>query len=556
MKRIQSLRDTYAQKALSQIPRILGNMDRNMFSPTYGCMHRDYWFYKTSDFPDGVRQFAVHALAIVYKYELPHSIYYGNERIKEWAIAGLEFLTKIQHTDGSFDEFYPYQRGWAGPTAYITYSAIESLELLHEDVAPETRDRILSMIHNAANFIINFQQKDESIANHHAIACLAVWCAYELFDTQQLKKGYRELWEGFLRFQTNEGWATEADGIDPGYLTATISFLAKLYHKNRDPEIFHILQQSIEICSYFVYPDGFYGGSIGSRDTMHFYPHGFELMSKTIPVSGAVAEVMLKSLSEGKLVPPDIMSDRYVAFRVPEYLLAYLDYVPDSSELPDIPYMREPFMKFFTESKIYVKNTSHYYQIANLAKGGVIKIFDKKEGKLIYNDCGLIGWLDSGGLITSQWTDYNRNIKSGENGWEIDGRLYMVPSMAVFDLVKSLIFRSTLLLAKFSTRFSHFLSRMIRKKLMISCKEVPITYKRSVSFNEKEIIIKNKIELEKPLKIKTLSIGGEFTVRYVPQSRFFQPYELHIDARILTKDELAELNTKRTEEFVKVVKIG
>ena len=39
----ESLRDVYAKKSLSQIPRMLGNMDRNRFSPTYGCFHRDFW---------------------------------------------------------------------------------------------------------------------------------------------------------------------------------------------------------------------------------------------------------------------------------------------------------------------------------------------------------------------------------------------------------------------------------------------------------------------------------------------------------------------------------
>ena len=32
-------RHTYACKAISQIPRLLGNQDRNPFSPTYGCFH-------------------------------------------------------------------------------------------------------------------------------------------------------------------------------------------------------------------------------------------------------------------------------------------------------------------------------------------------------------------------------------------------------------------------------------------------------------------------------------------------------------------------------------
>ena len=109
------LRDVYAQKALSQIPRILSNQDRTPSSPTYGCLHRDYWLDKTSDFPDAVRQFAVHALALVYKYEMPGNIYYRSPKVRDWTVAALDFWASIQHSDGSFDEFYPYERGWVGP---------------------------------------------------------------------------------------------------------------------------------------------------------------------------------------------------------------------------------------------------------------------------------------------------------------------------------------------------------------------------------------------------------------------------------------------------------
>ena len=74
-------RKVYLDKSLSQIPRILSLMDRSVFSPTYGCCHRDYWLYKTSDFPDAVRQFGLHALSIVYSYKLEDNPYYKNQNI-------------------------------------------------------------------------------------------------------------------------------------------------------------------------------------------------------------------------------------------------------------------------------------------------------------------------------------------------------------------------------------------------------------------------------------------------------------------------------------------
>ena len=214
-----TLRDYYANKSISQIPRILSNMDRNPFSPSYGCCHRDYWLYKTSDFPDAVRQFGIHALALVNTHQFPGNIYFKKKKILDWVIAGLNFWSSIQHKDGSFDEFYPNERGWVGPTAFTTFTSIESLNLIKNDVSKKFFDKIKKTILISSNFISRGETEEDHLANHHAMACLAVWKAYKLIGDQQLYDGYKKLWSGFLSYNnSNEGWSKEYDGIDPGYL--------------------------------------------------------------------------------------------------------------------------------------------------------------------------------------------------------------------------------------------------------------------------------------------------------------------------------------------------
>lgn len=545
--------NTYAQKALSQVPRILGNMDRNPFSPTYGCMHRDYWFYKTSDFPDAVRQYAVHALALLYKHKFPGNIYYGNKKIRDWAVAGLEFWTKIQHGDGSFDEFYPYQRGWA-PTAFVTYTTIESLKLLDGEMPELIYSSIAKAIRKAAYLIASTESEEDLLGNHHAIACLAVWKAYELLSDPKLKESYSRQWNAFLRVHTEEGWAMEQDGIDPGYLTATISSLAKIYQTEPDPEILEVIRQCIEMCSYFVYPNGFFGGSMGSRNTMHFYPHGFELMAAEIPLAGPIAEKMLQALSEDKLVPPEIISDRYLVFRVPEFLLSYIDYTPRPSSLPELPYERKPFVTFFPKSKIYVKNTDAYYAVANLAKGGVIKVFDKTNGgKPVLNDSGWIGSLENGKVFSNQWIDNNFQIETSSNKWEVSGKFTWVISSDVFTLPKNLIFRFILLLVGWSPKLSKMFQDKIRKKLMLGQQPAPVSFKRSVVFNDQNIKVNDSITIEESLKIVRLSFGDDFSIRYVPQSRYFESQELETGGQLLTDSEIKELDDSREKKLERVI---
>ena len=549
-----SLRDIYAQKAISQIPRLLGNQDRNPFSPTYGCFHRDYWLDKTSDFPDAVRQFGVQALALVYKHDFPGNIYKGQPKILDWAIAGLDFWAHIQHKDGSFDEFYPYERGWVGPTAFTTYTAIEAYRLLQDEIRLDIAERVFETVRRAARFIAAGESEEDHLANHHAMACLAVWKAYELLGDPGLKRGFERLWEGFLCYHNSEeGWSREYDGMDPGYLSATVSFLAKIYQSNPDPAIFEVLRQSVEFCSYFVYPNGFYAGSVGSRNTLHFYPHGFEILAGEIPLAAAVAERMLQALAEGKLVPPEIMSDRYVFYRVPEFLQAYLDYSPRPAELPPLPYERDVFTRYLPQARIFVANRRQYYIVANLAKGGVVKVFDRQSRRLLLNDCGLIGRLEDGRVVSSQWIDPDYQCQSDDDGWEVSGHLHAVPSNKLFTPLKSLVFRGTLVALGWSPAFSHLLKGQIRRTLILGQRPVPVRFHRRLRLDSEQLTLSDEIRLEGDVRFASLSAGDEFFVRYVPQSRYFQAQELDVSGFGVDAQVLSELHrTRRLSLIVEV----
>jgi hypothetical protein len=536
-------RDTYARVALAQVSRILGNMDRNPHSPTYGCCHRDFWLDKTTDFPDAVRQFGVHALALVYKHDFPGNIYYRKEKVRDWAIAGLLYWTSIQHSDGSFDEFYPNERGWVGPTAFTTFSSIESFFLLRSEFPESVAQKLLAAIVRATHFIMEGESEEDHLANHHAMACLTVWKAYKLLGGQELLEGYNRLWSGFLNYHNaDEGWSREYDGIDPGYLSATVSFLAKVYQDNHDREILGVCLKSIETCSYFVYPNGFYAGSMGSRNTLHFYPHGFEVFSKEVPMAAAVAEKMLFSLAHGKLVPPEIMSDRYLGYRVPEFLQSYLDYGGREEILELVPYEFSTLYRYLPVAKIWIRANGASDVVANLAKGGVVKVFDKPSGDLTCNDCGFIGKLDSGAVITSHWVNPAYEIKIFENGFEVGGAFNMVPSNKIFTVPKFIVFRLMLLLFGWRTSWAHRIKGWIRKVLMLGNRPVALRFRREVRMANAAIIIFDEIINEGRVMVSEMSLGGEFSVRYVPQSRYFQSQELEVEGYVFGSADLMQLN--------------
>ena len=536
-----NLRDAYAKASVSQIPRILTNMDRNPLSKTFGCLHRDYWMDKTSDFPDAVRQYGVHALALVYKHDLPGNTYQGQPRIRDWAIAGMSYWASVQHGDGSFDEFYPYERGWGGPTAFSSYAVAESLLLLGEEAPGPKRTRIQEALMKAAGFLVRGESEGDSLANHHAMACLALAKIQSVTGNKELGEGVNRAIDTFLTYHSpGEGWSREYDGADPGYQSATVSFLAKLDSIRPDPRVRAALEKSVEFCSYFVYPDGSYGGNVGSRNTAHFYTAGFELLAESVPLAAAIAEKALEGLSRNRLVPPEVMADRYHVDRVAEYLEAYLAYRRPSERLP-LPCEKKDINRYFPEAKVSVISTERLYIVANLAKGGVTKVYNRQSCSPLLSDSGVVAQLRSSGSVTSQWIGSDYVPRHGQSGWSVTGSLHRLPKNRLFTPLSNILFRAVLISCGWLPGAAHFIKRCIRRMLIVGERPTGWSFERRLTIDDQGVTLTTTLKAGRRDEISSVMIGGDPCLRYVPQSRYFQPHELHSDPYHLEDNDLARI---------------
>lgn len=541
-------RDVYAQKALCQMPRLLSMQDRNRFSPTYGCMNREFWLCRSTDFPNSIAQFGVHALALAYAHEMPNNPYYRHPKILEWTVAGMEYWTRIQHRDGSFDEFYPNERGWAGPTGFLLYTMCDSYRRLGDEIPATLREPLMKAIHKAGLFLAG---TDESgvLANHHAMALLPMYEAYLLTGDSRIERSFKVKLDEFFSYCHDEGWCLEYDGADPGYLSATISFMSKLRLHYQDERFMPFFEKAVEFSSYFVYPNGHFAGTAGSRQTLHFYPHGYELLSSEIPLAAAVAERMLRGLNEGALVPPEIQEERYFVYRIPELMLSYIDCGQRPETLPSLPYEREPFQTYFPEAKIWIDKRPESYTLVNAAKGGVVKHFDLSDGRIKVNNCGLWGRLRRGALFTSQWIDPEHRIEVGENRIVIEGRCHKVPAK-IFNPWTFIAFRLTVLLLGWHGGLAYRLKGWIRNLLMLGAKPTPVRFKRVITLERDMLTVETLTLLDSGGRVGSLQCGDEFPARYVPQSRYFQPQELDVRGQSHSVEEIAMLNGERQLLFI------
>jgi len=71
---------------------------------------------------------------------------------------------------------------------------------------------------------------------------------------------------------------------------------------------------------------------------------------------------------------------------------------------------------------------------------------------------------------------------------------------------------------------------------------VPVRFRRRIRFDGGELLVEDVIAPEKGVRFRSLSVGGEFFVRYVPQSRYFQLHELDIFEQRLEPDAVERLN--------------
>lgn len=549
----ESLRHVYAGKALSQLPRLLTLQDRNPFSPTYGCFKRTYWLDKAVDFPDALPQFGVLSLALAYSCSMPGNIYCGQAKIRDWILAGMRYWTQIQHRDGSFDEFYPNEHGWTGPTGFLLYAMLKSYLLLEErgGFPAEFRDPFFAACHKAAAHIIAWDEHGV-LANHHAMAVLPVFYAYHVMGGDDLHAGYEKKLREFLSHCSPEGWSLEYDGADIGYLSATVSFLAKVWKLNHDPRLFAVMAKAVEFLSHFVYPNGFFAGSMGSRNTLHFYSHGCELLAPHMPLAGRVADAMLMSLRDGKIVPAEIMDDRYFLYRIPEHLESFVDY-GERRASAKLPYEGDDFRRVFPLGRFYVEKKGNVYLVANAAKGGVLKVFRTDTGEQLLSDGGIIGATDRGMVLTSQWIDPQSAFVPREDGFSVSGVLHTVPAHKTFTPATFILFRVVLLLLGWHTGMAYRIKGLIRRLLMLKSGGSGVRFSRDVTFAGSALRIIDVLEITDGTAFSRLQIGDAFFVRYVPQSRYFQSDEFRAHGHCCAPEQIAALNRTRSFRCERVV---
>ncbi len=506
--------NSYQQIALDALPRLLNVLDRNSQSPTFGCFDRSYWLHRKSDFPQSTAQMSMRSLALFYKTPFPGNFLARNPTALSWIEAALRYTLSIQHKDGSFDEWYPNERGWAGPTGYVAHAIVETMELLQEELPKALQAKTKQALKRAAHHLLRRDEK-EILANHYAIAILPILeIGHLLNDKEILDRGAKAL-EFFKTLVSSEGWSLEYDGCDIGYNLGTLDFLADLHKRTKNSYLLEYAKKSFSFLSHFAYPDGTWAGSLGSRHTSHSYPFALEYWSKLLPEARPLLNHQRQSIIMGKAILPSHQEDHYLHYRLADYLKAAASYYPENLQNYFLPYENPNFSSAsFPEAGLHLEATENHLLWIAYKRGGVFRLHERKGGKLLAINGGVQIMQSNGKLLSSLWQN-----KKGESPWRIQAPLQPIFSKR-FTPASFLLFRLACA-AMFFPWAAYWFKWVIRKNLITHQKLPASSFKREVILTKEKLEVKDQIDWKERTAWEKLSWGGEFHTRYVPQGQYF-----------------------------------
>lgn len=117
----------FKDKVYRHIKRIMGFIDTDIASPTFGCCDRNYWHYKIIDYYNARYQELSLILAFFYKDK--DSYLYKNENLLKLIKGIIDFWIKNLNKNGSVNEVYPFEQSFCA-TSFGAYIITEVLELL------------------------------------------------------------------------------------------------------------------------------------------------------------------------------------------------------------------------------------------------------------------------------------------------------------------------------------------------------------------------------------------------------------------------------------------
>jgi hypothetical protein len=536
---------------------LLSEQNRDPYTLTYGCFDRRYWGWKLVDYPEATFQRNVYPLAWLLRYtegtileEPENRGPRRSEVLTEAVQAGLSFAARIQHRDGSFDQAFPQEHSF-GATAFLLSPLLQAYYVVRDVCSPSFCASMETCLHRAADFLFCHDETHGHIANHLAGAALSLLESAIFLGKSRYEQRAFELLERILTHQSAEGWFLEYEGADPGYQTLCLYYLAQVYRLQPDVNLQDALKKAISFLSHFVHPDGTFGGEYGSRRTAVFYPGGLALLSREFPLAHSVIRFMLGAIAEGRTVTLQDVDMGNFAPLLSNYVTVLDADLPSCSEsAPLLPWEMDDASQDFPEAGLYIRNTRRYYAVFGASNGGVLKVFDREQRALIWNDCGYVGQTGNGVYVTTQMTVRERPCRVAPTEIEIQTSFYQMlrsvptPLQYIFLRILNLTLMRSVLLG-------NWLKGVLVDMLISGKRTVPLSLTRIVHFEVDQVVVRDALRIGARLGLEWLEFGRPFVAIHMASARYFEGFRSAMgDAHQVDVEELLAVGELESQVMI------
>ena len=493
------------------IPRILSQQDRDPSSSTYGSFDRNFWQYKIRDFSSAILQQSSLSLALLYSQSFPGNSYYKNSCLKQWSIAALNFLEKIQLSDGSFNEYYPNEHSFPA-TSFNLFAGTKTYQLLKLN-----QSQLLKAFLKSAHWLEH--HRETQALNQEAATFPGLSQLYQLTQEKWLKKLFRKKIDWFLQQQNPEGWFREYGGLDAGYLSTTLEFLVEYWQQNPDKKIWQAIEKIVQVLQYLIHPDGTIGGQYTSRHTTYLCLGGLAKISQKLPLAQAILQKTIAS-------PTPFwqnLDDRYLTHNLLYSLITVQINLPKNNEKSKLPCEKD-HQNDLDQAGIFTKKTKKYFCVIGTKKGGVIYIWKNNKPHFIHPGWEII-LLGKKIAVTNWLQDWQVTLIEKPDSLSL---LIIGPAIQVQPKKPSLL--SHFLLRISSLLLQNKLIPLLKNQLIFPIKKSPINFQRRVDLYQNKIQINDQLTSDSVIMEKVYP-ASNFSKRHIASSNFNQS----LDQLALTK---------------------
>lgn len=507
----KKLTNPFFAAAVREVPRLLGQIDRNPQSPTYGSCDRAFWLYRTNDISSMRYQEAALTLAFLYTTPFEGNVYHHDERVRSWANAAIRFACSRQHANGSFDEWYVNEGSFVC-TAFVSAALAEAALVLGDNL--EGREALVAALKRSGDWLMRHEEglvMNQSAGAISALQAIALVTGGSRYETA----GNRRC-EAFLAAQHGEGWWGEYGGPDAGYLSLTVDYLSRYAARTDDVRVRDAIEKASTFLTHLINPDGTVGGEYLARNTEYLIPSGFVRAASYSQSARKVAAFAVGVAHEGAGIAPHSLDDRYVCYILYNWIEAGIEWEAlKEKPTPSTTLLAQP-ETFFPDAGLFVSGTDAHRMVVNLKKGGSLRLY--AHGAVL---------VDSGVSVRIGKTVCAGNVFSPDTRTDYD------PASATLRSAGPLIkVRAPLLTTGQAVLFKGFqlifggisvFQRLLKSTLRLVSVTRPgassdIRYERTVTLKPGKVVITDMVK--KVLPREAIMVGGANIYALVPSSRY------------------------------------